>query len=79
MAKKRKSSEAKEAHKPIRNLHPDAKHSGEYQDRLNNPPTQTLSTSTEHMNRSADTAGPQMWGDPSNMDMGLNPSNVTGL
>ena len=69
MSKKRKSSEAKQAHKPIHNLHPDAAHTGEYQDKLNNPPTMQMSTSTNNPSRSANPDGGSFWGDPNNMAM----------
>jgi hypothetical protein len=69
MSKKRKSAEAKAAHKPIHSLVPDAAHTGEYRDKLNNPDTMQVSTATGNPSRSANPAGGNFWGDPNNMDM----------
>ena len=76
MSKKRKSKEAKAANKPIHNLHPDAKTTKEYQDKLNNPETNTMSTATSHMNRSAMPSQGDLWGNPNGMNMGMNPDNA---
>ena len=63
---------SKGKHKPIHNLHPDASHTGEYQDKLHNPDTVQVSTPTQRPD--ANVPSPQggaFWGDPNGQPMGM--------
>lgn len=73
MSKKRKSPEAKAAHKPIRGLQPEASHTGEYADKFSKPEHTQLSSPNQIMDHPTrqlpDPQGGNFWGDPNNLNL----------
>lgn len=71
MSKKRKSKEAKQAHKPIHGLVPDASHTGDYADKMSQPQHTQLSSPTQQMDHPAKQLptpqGGAYWGDSGDM------------